>query len=86
MSADPGQGGRDANPGERAPWVAGAFGRIGHGSLITARLVDKKRGTVLDRDDARVAKASKDSIDDRRLPPERRRQRRQGRRRRPRQP
>jgi hypothetical protein len=48
---------------EAAYLVAVAIGRIGHDALITARLVDMKRGTVLDRDDARVAKASEDGID-----------------------
>ena len=48
---------------EAAYLVAVTIGRIGHDALITARLVDMKRGTVLDRDDARVAKGSEDGID-----------------------
>jgi len=43
--------------------VSVTIGRIGNDALITARLVDMKRGTVLDRDDARVSKASEGAID-----------------------
>lgn len=43
--------------------VSVTIGRIGNDALITARLVDMKRGTVLDRDDARVAKGSESAID-----------------------
>jgi hypothetical protein len=43
--------------------VSVTIGRIGNDALITARLVDMKRGTVLDRDDARVSKGSESAID-----------------------
>lgn len=43
--------------------VAVVVGRIGGDALISARLVDMRRGSVLDRDDARVGRASEDAID-----------------------
>jgi hypothetical protein len=43
--------------------VAVVVGRIGSDALVTARLVDMRRGTVLDRDDARVTRANEDAID-----------------------
>jgi len=43
--------------------VAVVVGRIGGDALVTARLVDMRRGTVLDRDDARVTRANEDAID-----------------------
>jgi hypothetical protein len=43
--------------------VAVVVGRIGNDALVTARLVDMRRGTVLDRDDARVTRANEDAID-----------------------
>jgi len=43
--------------------VAVVVGRIGSDALVTARLVDMRRGAVLDRDDARVTRANEDAID-----------------------
>ncbi len=43
--------------------VAVVVGRIGSDALITARIVDMRRGTVLDRDDARVSRSNERNID-----------------------
>ncbi len=43
--------------------VAVVVGRIGSDALITARIVDMRRGTVLDRDDARVSRNNEGNID-----------------------
>lgn len=44
--------------------VAVVIGRIGRDALITARVVDLRRGTVLDRDDVRVLHQNESDIDD----------------------
>jgi hypothetical protein len=44
--------------------VAVVLGRIGTDAIVTVRLVDMRRGTVLDRDDARVARGDERAIDD----------------------
>ncbi len=44
--------------------VAVGIGRIGKDALITARVIDLKRGTVLDRDDIRVAHQNEAGIDE----------------------
>lgn len=44
--------------------VAVVIGRIGRDALITARVVDLRRGTVLDRDDVRVLHQNESDIDE----------------------
>ncbi len=44
--------------------VAVVIGRIGNDALITARIVDLQRETVLDRDDIRVSRHSEADIDE----------------------
>ena len=44
--------------------VAVVIGRIGKDALITARVVDLRRGNVLDRDDVRVLHENESDIDD----------------------
>jgi hypothetical protein len=44
--------------------VGVVLGRIGNDAIVTVRLVDMRRGTVLDRDDARVARGDERAIDD----------------------
>ncbi len=41
-----------------------SIGRIGGDAMITVRLVDLKRGVVIDRDDARAWRGSEDAIDE----------------------